>query len=196
MSDEEWERWKETFRRAGRGEPPAVVRRAMSDRRRAIFGITVFYLPCAAGLLHGLLQLREVRGVVEVGSLVIEAGILLILGVGAPLATRGTWGGVDSAPVLERIAALERRHAGRRRLMRLVVWAMAFTIVGNLVLFALTAGYGRLAVCAFSVAFAWLVLGRTNRLIERDVREAAEVRELLAEPAEGEESGRHGDGNV
>ncbi len=184
MSDEEWERWKETFRRAGRGEPPAVVRRAMRDRRRAILGVTVFYLLCAALLLHGLLRLRDDRGVVEVGSLVVEAGILLILGVGAPLARRGTWGGGDSAPVLERIAALERRHAGRRRLMRLVVCAMAFTVVGNLVLFALRADYGRLAECAFSVAFAWLVLGRTNRLIERDLREAAEVRKLLAEPAE------------
>jgi hypothetical protein len=39
-----------------------------------------------------------------------------------------------------------------------------------------------LASCAFTVGFGWLVIRRTNRLIDRELREAAEARRLLAEP--------------
>lgn len=184
MSDKEWERLKETFRKAGSGAPPRVAKRALTDRRRAILGMIVLYMLCGANLVGEWAHVSNSGGVARLGPFALTVIIVLVLGIGAPLAMRGTWG-VDSASVVERISALERRHAGRRKLARLAAWAVAVSVAGSLALSALDGRWMRLVACGVSVGFAWLVLARIHRVIERDLREADQARDLLreAEPA-------------
>jgi hypothetical protein len=92
---------------------------------------------------------------------------------------RGTWG-AEGVPILERVAALERQHAARRRLMRVVVAVGAVAVAGNVALFALDGKRARIVSSAVAIVFAGAVFWRANRRIEQDLREAKEVRKILS----------------
>jgi hypothetical protein len=127
-------------------------------------------------------------------SLFAMVCILAII-VGIHGATWGILGSRGGAP-LELLTDLERRHAGRRRLLRLMPWLTGFIVCGTIGFeaasmiaagrFDLWAAFGTLAVCGVTVTLMWWTVRRVGDLIERELRQAAEARRLLADGEEAE----------
>lgn len=92
---------------------------------------------------------------------------------------------------MELLEAMERRHAGRRRLMRFMPWGTAYLVMGTLALSVAESfqiGHVSVAVLvaatgasALTVAIVWWVIRTVSRSIDRELREAAEARKLLSE---------------
>jgi hypothetical protein len=192
MSDDEWTRWKRTFQAGGK-PMPNVIKRAQTDRRRAIAGVVGFYVIAAGEVAFALPRLLAAKtAVAAMAPLVILVG-MLVLGVGMAVSVRGTLGPSGTSPT-DLLDALEKRHTGRRRLIRFMPWGIGFvtaSTMGTVVVVMISVGQlsASLAattagLCAFTAAFGWLVIHRTRKGIDRDLREVAEARRLLAEDAE------------
>jgi len=193
MNDEEWQRWAATYAREERPMPP-VVARARTDRRRAAVGLTGMYALAALLVSSAVSELRQAETAAAQASPLFVIGFVLVL-IGA--VHGATWGMLGRAgatpPAL--LADLERRHAGRRRLMGLMPWFTALAVGGTIAVevasmyaarrFDLGSALGTLATCAATVAFVWWTTRRVGRLIDRELREAAEARRLLSEGEEG-----------
>ena len=119
-------------------------------------------------------------------------GALAIV-VAVHVTMRGTFRGTGAAP-LEALAALERRHAGRLRLMRVILWVGVCAAAASVAPRVMTKGFTPLVVKQLALTVAALVLWafvwlRLRPRINRDLREVAEARRLLGEvgdePSEG-----------
>ena len=189
MTDEEWQRWTATYAKEERPIPPVMVR-ARTDRRRAFIGLTLVYAIAAMLALSELQSLRHAHTILALTSSLFTIVCVLILIVGLHVATWGIVGPTSSAP-LALLADLERRHARRRRLLRLMPWMTGFVVCGTIGIeaasmiaagrFDLSAAFGTLAVCGVTVALVWWTVKRVGNVIDRELREAAEARLLLTE---------------
>jgi hypothetical protein len=194
MSDEEWQRWAETYAKEVRPIPP-VMARARTDRKRAFIGITSVYVLAALLVLSELQNLRHAHAIVDLASSVFVMVSLLAMIVGMHGATWGILGRTGSAP-LQLLADLERRHARRRRLLRLLPWLTGFVICGTIGLeaaslsagrrFDLSAELGALAICGVTGGLVWWSVKSVGRTIDRELRQAAEARRLLTEGDDSE----------
>jgi hypothetical protein len=197
MSDKEWEDWKAAYEREGRGVP-TVLKRARTDRLRAFIGVGGVYAICAGLLVAAIGELRQATGALALVVPLLLIALVVVMIAGVSLAMRGTFGRGDGTP-LALLAEMERRHAGRRRLIRFLPWitgASVASTIGVGVVATVAAGFdaggalATLAVCGVTVWCVWFVRRRVGRMIDRDLREAAEARRLLAEGAEGSEDAR------
>jgi hypothetical protein len=189
MTDEEWNRWAATYAREQRPVPP-VLARARTDRRRAILGMAGVYVLAAGLALAAARELLHARTAADIASNLILLVLVVALAAGVGLAMRGAFGHAGGTP-LELLADLERRHARRRRLIRFMPWLTGAAVAGTLATevaqmaaagrFDPASAAGTLATCAATVGFVWLIATRVGRLIERELRAAAEARRLLAE---------------
>ena len=194
MNDEEWKRWASTYAREQR-PMPRVLGRARTDRKRAILGFTVLYALAALLAPRYVRELSAAHGWVAIASSLFMLLFLLAIIVGAHVTMRGTFAPAAGAP-LDLLAALERRHAGRRRLMRFMPWLTGVGVCGVIATaaaetlaagrFDLWSAAATLATCGVTVGFVGLTIKRVGTLIERELREAAEARRLLQEEAEEE----------
>jgi hypothetical protein len=196
MTDEEWKRWASTYAQEQRPMPP-VLARARTVRARAILAFTLAYALAAGLTLISLHELPRAETWPERASSLFVPLFVLLMILGMHVTMRGTFARAAGAP-LELLADLERRHAGRRRLIRLLPW---MTGVGVGATIALEAAQMRaagrfdpsgvastLAVCAATVAFVRWVTRRVGKVIERELRAAAEARWLLQDLEDGEAS--------
>jgi hypothetical protein len=189
MSDEEWERWAATYAKEVRPIPP-VMARARTDRKRAFIGLTSVYVLAALLVLSELRHLRDAHTSLAFASSLFSMVFLLAFIVGIHVATWGILGRTGSAP-LQLLADLERRHARRRRLLRLMPWLTGVIVCGTLGFDAasmIAAGrfdfwpaFGTLAVCGVTVGLVWSTVKGVGKVIERELRQAAEARRLLME---------------
>jgi len=189
MNDEEWNRWAATYAREQRPMPP-VLARARTDRRRAILGAAFVYALAAWVTLSDAGHLLRSRAWPTVLSFVFTLVFTAAVVAGMHVAMWGTFGHGSGAP-LDLLADLERRHAGRRRLLRLLPWLTGFGLIGTVAAVAAdmiaggrfdpAAAAGVLAVGAVAAGFVWVTVKRIGRLIDRELREAAEARRLLSE---------------
>ena len=169
---------------------PPVLARAKTDRRRTLVAVTIGYALAAAVVLSDARSLLRTRTWPAVTSSVFTLVIVLAVIVGVHVAMWGTFGHGASAP-LELLAELERRHAGRRRLLRFMPWITGFAVIAAVATTAaqmIAAGRfdpasaaGTLAAWGATVGLVWLSMKRVGRLIDRELREAAEARRLLSE---------------
>ncbi|MFT3764051.1 MAG: hypothetical protein QM820_00780 [Minicystis sp.] len=172
---------------------PSIVKRAESDRLREIIGFVGIYVISGGLWAVALPHLGRARTLVEAGPPITVILVTLAVVIGAHASMRGTWR-ADGATPLALLDALERRHAGRRRMMRWMPWLTGAAVAGTIGtiaaimisvghfdadLAARTAGTG-----LFTIGFVWLVLRTTSRKIDRELREVAEARRLLAEDDE------------
>lgn len=196
MSDDEWARWKRTFQSGGK-PMPNIIKRAKTDRLRAVVGVALVYVIAAGELAFAVPRLLAARTAVEAMAPLVIIAAMILIGVAVAVSVRGTLGASGATPN-ELLDALERRHAGRRKLGRFMPWGIGFCTLGTLgsVTAAMIAA-GELvpalaavtvALGAFTVGSGWLVIRHTNRLIDRELREAAEARRLLAEPIDPDAS--------
>jgi len=130
MNDDEWNRWATTYAREQRPMPP-VLARARTDRRRAILGLTVGYGLAALLALPDVRELARAHSWVAIASSLFMLLFVLAIVVGAQVAMWGTIGRGSSAP-LDLLADLERRHAGRRRLIRFMPWLLGVGVCGTI----------------------------------------------------------------
>jgi hypothetical protein len=185
MSDQEWERWKTTFQK-GERPMPAIVKRARSDRRRQLLGLSGMYVIAAGSVATQIPALRHARTLTEYAEPIVGMLLLAAFLVAVHLTMRGTFGQHGAAP-LEALAALERRHRARMRIMKMVPWVFAFVVAVSLAMAAMTDGFTpqmieQLAAAALFVAgVVAFVYPRLRARLEREVREAAEARRLLGE---------------
>jgi hypothetical protein len=189
MSDQEWERWKTTFQQGG--QPiPRVLKRARRDRRQAVVGLVLVYVILAVTMGSQVPALRHATPADVVAFVLALLGAAAMI-VAVHVTMRGTFRATGAAP-LDSLAQLERRHAGRLRLVRMIPWFAAFAVVGDVA----TEGFTMRAL----ESLAWLVAGLAvyfmvfvrlwlRPRIDRDLREVAEARRLLGEvgdePPEG-----------
>jgi hypothetical protein len=172
---------------------PNVLKRARTDRFRAITGTAVVYTIAAIEIAVQMVFLRRAHTAFDyfVPFLVCSSMIMVIASL--HWAMRRTWGASGGTPA-ELLTALERRHAGRRKLMRLMPWVTGYVVSGTMagflgqsirtsVLDLRVAGMV-LAVCGVTAGFTWLVIRRVGRVVERELREVAEARKLLSEGAD------------
>jgi hypothetical protein len=173
---------------------PPVLARARTDRKRAILGLTAGYGIVALLALAEVHELSHAHtpGAIASSLFPLVAGLIIIAGV--HMTMRGTFAAGARAP-LDLLADLERRHAGRRRLIRLMPWLTGLAVAGTIAIAAAEMLAARhfdpwsaaatLASCGATVALVRFVIKRVGRLIERELRAAAEVRRLLSEDMEG-----------
>jgi hypothetical protein len=198
MNDHEWERWKTVYTRQAR-PIPTVLKRARTDRARALGGMIALY---AITLVVALPVVRDLRrGPATLGAVNDWIGLagLGLLAVGAQLAMRGTFGRSAPEPAAL-LAGLERRHAGRRRLIRFMPWGTGFIVAGTIgasaaaMIAARAFDWGEALSTALACAAAvWLVravIRRTRGIIDRELAEAAEARRLLEEGEAAPPNGR------
>jgi hypothetical protein len=194
MNDEEWNRWVSTYAQEQRPMPP-VLARARTDRTRAILGVAIGYTIVAVLALAGAHELSHADSWAAIaGALFPIAGGLAIM-VGMHVTMRGTFASAAGAP-LDLLAELERRHAGRQRLIRIMPWMTGCLVAGTVAIAAAQmlaarrfdplSAVATLAICAATVGFVRLVVRRVSRLIERELRAAAEARRLLRDDEDRE----------
>jgi hypothetical protein len=185
MSDNEWERWKTTFRK-GERPMPDVVKRARRDRRKQLVGMGVVYVGLAGVAASEIPALLHARTLAEYVGPIVHMSLCAAFVVAVHLTMRGTFGR-HGVPPLEALAALERRHRARIRLTRMIPWVGAFFVAANVATDAMTVGVTgptleTLAVLVLFVAgLVAFVYPRLRARLEREAREAAEARRLLGE---------------
>jgi hypothetical protein len=192
MSDQEWERWKATFEKGG-GPMPDVVKRARTDRKRFLLGLLGLYLLSGAQIAVHIPALRHAHTVLEGGDHAIVIATVALVIASAHVAMRGAFAGAGEGPA-DLLAAMDRRNAGRLRLVRAIPWIMAFTVGASAAIFiarAMThqvevAGeIAGLVIQAAVVVFVVLVVRRFRSYLDGELRASAEARRLLA--ADGSE---------
>ncbi|APR77254.1 Hypothetical protein A7982_02601 [Minicystis rosea] len=189
MSDAEWERFKATFKQGGR-PMPSIVKRAESDRRRLILGFVGIYAIVAVQLGFAIRALARARDLVGASEPVMTVLVTLAIVVIVHVSMRGGFRDDGSAP-LALLEGLERRHAGRRRMMRWMPWLIGAGIAGTMgTMTATMIATGQFqpgpaattaATCLASIALAWIMIRRVGTKIDRELREAHEARRLLTE---------------
>ncbi len=189
MSDEEWQRWMATYAKEGRPIPP-VMGRARTDRQRALIGLTGVYALGGTAILAELSELRQHHTTAALASSLFTALCVLIIIVGVHVTTWGILGRSGGAP-LDLLADLEGRHARRRRLARLLPWITGLVVGGTVAIqvmsmlttgrFDLPATLETVATSATTIALVWFVKKRVGAVIDRELRQSAEARRLLAE---------------
>lgn len=197
MSDQEWERWKATFQKGERPMPDVVKRvigRARRDRTSALVGLGALYVILAATMGSRVPALRHASTPAEVADFV--AGLLgaVAIVVAVHVTMRGTFRGTGAAP-LEALAALERRHAGRLRLMRVIPWIGVCGAAAGVAPRVMTEGFTHRVVEPLALTVAALVLWafvwlRMRPRIDRDLRDVGEARRLLGEVGDEVSEGR------
>lgn len=131
----------------------------------------------------------------DIAELVVGllGGIAIVVAVHVTM--RGTFRGTGAAP-LEALAALERRHAGRLRLVRVICWIAACLVAARVARAVITGGSIRPVVelvaetVAILVVFLAFVRLRLRPHIDRDLRDVAEARRLLGEVGDEVSEGR------
>jgi hypothetical protein len=185
MSDDEWERLKASYERGGR-PMPRVVKTATTDRMRAWLGMVGMYAIGALEVFASVGMIRRARTALDLQSPIQTLiGVALIVG-GAHIAMRGTFGRSVSTPG-EVLAALERRNAGRKKLLHMMPWFVGFFVVTSLagdIAHVVIADKVADVVASFTIqasALALVVwaLRQMRRKMTRDTREIAEARRLL-----------------
>ena len=194
MSDEEWERWRAAFQKGGRVMPD-IVRRARIEGLRARWGMGAIYAVATAAVLFELWSLVHKDGMLDRAMIALACVFVGVMVGAASAAIQGTWSAQGDAP-LEALAALERRNAARERVLVVKRWGLGIFCVAS---FALSIALGRgvpgeppskLAWLAVPVVALVLVNRRLRARFDRDRREIAEARKLLAEPEAPEDSER------
>lgn len=185
----DWESWQQSYQAGGR-PLPRVLKRAKSDRKRALIGMAIVYAIVAGELYVAIPALLRAHSVAEAAPGIVITIVMAFLVVGMNLAMRSTMGHSAKTPEAL-LAALERRHAGRRRLIRVTAWGTALAVAGTLASAALgtlhagafnpRAAAGTGLTCALVIAFVVFVTRHVRRVIDRELREAEEARRLLAE---------------
>ena len=189
MSDVEWDRLRATFQTERRAMP-SVLGKARTDRKRALMGLVLLYAVSTPIAIVMLLQLRHAVTLADFAAPLFVLSIVAIILVGVHFALRGTLaeGALTPGALLDE---LERRHAGRRKLLSALRWVGAYVLSGIVV----AAVHGWMAakrvdaptVMALIVILAFAIpthlvlerwaLGR----IARDFQEVAEARRLMSE---------------
>ena len=174
---------------------PPVLARARTDRTRAIVGVALMYAIAVGLVVASAHELSRAPGWAQRASSLFVLLFMPAIVIGVHVAMRGTFARGAGTP-LELLAELERRHAGRRRLIRLLRWLTGLGVAGTLALgvaqmvaarrFDLWSAAGTLGVCAATVAFVRFVIKRVGKLIERELRAAAEARRLLGDETDGD----------
>ena len=189
MSDEEWERWRAAFQKGGRVMPD-VVRRARNDGLRARWAMVATYAVTATAFLLQLWALAHKDRPLDRATAALACVVIgVVVGAGAT-AMQGTWSARGDAP-LDALAALDRRNAGRQRVVVVMRWCVGLFCAAAIGLhFALGSGepLSKLAQLALPIVLMVLVDRRARWRFERDRREIAEARRLLAESAAADES--------
>jgi hypothetical protein len=173
---------------------PPVLARARTDRKRAIVGFAVAYALAAFLALSSVRELSLARTWASIASSLFLLLFVLAVVIGVHVAMRGTFAAGTGAP-LDLLADLERRHAGRRRLIRFLRWITGLGVGGVIATGAaemVSAGgfdpwsaAGTLATCGATLAFVGFTTRRVGKLIERELRAAAEARRLLGDEEAG-----------
>ena len=189
MSDEEWQRWMATYAKEGRPIPP-VIRRARTDRQRALIGLTGVYALGGIVILAELSELRQQHTTAALASWLFTPLCVLIIIVGVHITTWGILARSGGAP-LDLLADLERRHAQRRRLAGFLPWITGLVVCGTVATqvmsmlatgrFDLPATLETVATCAATVAVVWFSMKHFGAVIDRESRQSAEARRLLTE---------------
>lgn len=133
-------------------------------------------------------ELRQASTPADVAGVVLALlGTAAIL-VAVHVTMRGTFRATGAATPLEALAQLERRHAGRLRLVRVLPWFAAFGLAGKVAQAAMSEGFTTRVVewiagdvALLVVYFAVFVRLWLRPRIDWDLREAAEARRLLGE---------------
>ncbi|HVV52652.1 MAG TPA: hypothetical protein VHO06_23525 [Polyangia bacterium] len=198
MSDDEWERWRAVYGRRTRPIPP-VLKRARTDRARALGAMLALYAIGLAIAVPVALDFRRARTTLGAIDDWLGLGLLGLLVVGTQLAMRGTLGRPAAEPAAL-LAGLERRHAGRRRLLRFMPWATGLLVGGTIAsaatamiaarAFAAGEAVSTAVVCGVTVWLVRAVSRRTRKVIDRELAEAAEARRLLEEGEAAPANGR------
>jgi hypothetical protein len=113
---------------------------------------------------------------------------------------RGTFRAAGAAP-LEALAQLERRHAGRLRLVRAVLWIFGCVLAATVAQAVVTEGFSMLVFERLAKTEAapvvWIVVWFVvfvrlwmRPRIDRDLREVAEARRLLGEVGDPTREGK------
>ena len=191
MSDQEWERWKTTFQKGGR-PVPSVLKRARRDRKQAVVGLVLVYVILGCTMASQVPALRHAPQA-EVAEFVVGLLVGVALIVAVHVTMRGTFKPTGAAVPLEALAQLERRHAGRLRLVRMLPWFAACLFTATVATEGLTtrvvewlAGEAALLVVYFVVFVRLLMRPR----IDRDLRDVAEARRLLGEVSDEASEGK------
>jgi hypothetical protein len=167
----------------------------------ALVGVVGVYVILAGTMASQVPALRRASTADIVDFVVALLGSAAIIVV-VHRAMRGTFGATGAAP-LEALAALERRHAGRLRLMRFMPWVFACLVAASVPRAFLWEGYTaqQIELLVAAVVFVLGVMAfqwpRLRRRIARDLREVAEARRLLGEVGdEGSEGKEKGAGHT
>jgi len=189
MSDEEWETWQRAWSAGGR-PLPKILKRARSDRMRAVVGLVFVWgivLVQSGFALRALLfgHPEPITAASHVATIV--AGVIIVTGV--HMAMRGTLGqsGGDPVALLESMRA---RHRARRGI-KTVLWAgtafLVITVLGLAVWRSVEDGYvvahlaGGVIPAALLVGLVIFVTRRVDGVMDRELREADEVERILRE---------------
>lgn len=189
MSDDEWDRLRETFQKEQRAMP-GVLTKARADRKRALIGLVVLYAMLAPIAVLMLVQLRHAVAIADFAAPLFVLSIVAIILMGVHRALGGTLaeGALTPGQLLD---GLERRHAGRRKLLRVMRWVGAYVLSGIIV--AGVHGWiasGRVdaptaiavvVILAFAISTHLFLERWASGRIARDLQEVAEARRLMAE---------------
>lgn len=174
---------------------PDVVRRARNDARRARWAMAASYAVFVAAILFELWMLAHKDRPLDRAGIALACAFAGALMGAASAAMQGTWSAQGDAP-LDALAALERRNAGRQRVLVVMRWCVAVFIVASIALYvALGRGVpgeplSKLARLGVPVVLMVLVDRRARARFERDRRESAEARKLLAESGSTDDPAR------
>ena len=189
MSDAEWERFKATFKQGGK-RMPSIVKRAESDRRRLILGFVGIYVLAGLQIGFAIRALARARDLIGASAPMVVVIVTVAIVIMGHVAMRGSFRDDGSAP-LALLDGLERRHAGRRRMMRWMPWVTGAAVAGTVgtVAAAMIAtrrfhaglAASTAAACLATIALVWITNRRVGAKIDRELREATEARRLLTE---------------
>ena len=189
MSDDEWTRLRGTFQKEQLAMP-SVLTRARNDRKRVFVGRLLVYLMLLPVALLQVPPLRRAVTLADFGAPLFIISMVAIILICVHVALRGTLAEGRLTP-LELLNELEKRHAGRRKLLRFLPWIGAYVLSGMIV--AAVHGWvaaGRVdvpTIILLVVILAYAIgthifLDRWARgRITRDVKAVAEARRLLAD---------------
>lgn len=169
---------------------PNIVKKAAGDRRRVILGFLGIYAIAGAEVAFAVGGLRQARTALDVAPPIVVILIATAVVVAAHASMRGAWADLGTSPQAL-LDTLERRHAARRRMGRLLPWITGAAIAATLAVSAAVmiaarrfdAGLAATAAGAgaLTAVFVGWVVRRERRKIDRDLGEIAEARRLLSE---------------
>ncbi|MCL2448725.1 MAG: hypothetical protein FWD17_07255 [Polyangiaceae bacterium] len=151
------------------------MRRARADGLRARWGLGALYLLGALALLWQFWVLQHAGTALERARAVVACVAVGVLVGAASAAMQGTWSAQGDAP-FDLLAALERRNAGRQRLLVVLRWCVGPFSVAEVALGA------RVWTTALAIGLVVVFDRRARALFDRDRRELVEARSILSDP--------------